>query len=222
MKIISKLLLSVVLMAAVVSTTVRAEGLQDSVDQATVILKRFKEIPEKSIPEKVLRDASGLAILTVVKAGFVLSVRGGHGVVVARTSTTNGWSGPSAIATGGAGFGFQAGVQASELVLVLNTPAAVKAFSRGGNISLGTDLSVAAGPVGRNLAVDVAPTAAIYTYSKSQGLFAGISLEGTVIVTRDETNAEYYGKKVKVEDILKGKIPPPAGAQALIRELKKF
>ena len=220
MKIIAKFLLAFILMAAV--SPARAESLQDSVDQAAVILKRFKEMPEQSIPEKVLRDARGLAILTVVKAGFILSARGGQGIVLARTSATNGWSGPSAIATGGAGLGFQIGAQASEFVLVLNTAEAVKAFSRGGNVSLGTDLSVAAGPAGRDLAVDVAPTAAIYSYSRSQGLFAGVSLEGTVIVTRDERNAEYYGKKVAVEDILKGKIPPPAGAQSLIQELKKF
>lgn len=220
MKIISKLLLSFVLIAA--ASAARAEGLQDSVDQAATILKRFKEMPEQSIPEKVLRDARGLAILTVVKAGFILSARGGQGIVVARSSATNGWSGPSAIATGGAGLGFQIGAQASEFVLVLNTPEAVKAFSKGGNISLGTDLSVAAGPVGRNLGVDVAPTAAIYTYSRSQGLFAGVSLEGTVIITRNERNAEYYGKYVKTEEILSGKIPPPSGAQPLLRELQKF
>jgi len=220
MKIISKLLLSLALIFA--AGQVRAEGLQDSVDQAADIIKRFKEMPEKSIPEKILRDARGLAILTVVKAGFVISARGGQGIVMARTSTTNEWSGPSAIATGGAGFGFQIGAQASEFVLVLNTAEAVKAFSKGGNVSLGTDLSVAAGPVGRNLAVDVAPTAAIYTYSKSQGLFAGVSLEGTVIITRNGSNKDYYGKRVAVEDILNGKIPPPAGAQSLIRELKKF
>jgi len=160
--------------------------------------------------------------LTVVKAGFILSARGGQGIVVARTSGTNSWSGPSAIATGGAGFGFQIGAQATEFVMVLNTPEAVKAFSKGGNVSLGTDLSVAAGPVGRDLGVDVAPTAAIYTYSKSQGLFAGVSLEGTVIVTRNEQNMKYYGKEVTTDEILKGKIPPPAGAQSLIKELKKF
>jgi len=220
MKIISKLLLAFVLVAAAAS--VRAEGLQDSVDQAADILKRFKDMPEQSIPEKVLRDARGLAVLSVIKAGFILSARGGQGIVVARTSTTNGWSGPSAIATGGAGFGFQIGAQVSEFVLVLNTAEAVKAFSRGGNVSLGTDLSVAAGPAGRDLGVDVAPTAAIYTYSRSQGLFAGVSLEGTVIVTRNEANKEYYGKKVEVEDILKGKIQPPAGAEPLLRELKKY
>ncbi|MFA7160400.1 MAG: YSC84-related protein [Kiritimatiellia bacterium] len=220
MSIISKLLTAFALFA--LCSFAQAEGLQDSVDQARVILKRFKEMPEQSIPEKVLRDARGLAILSVVKAGFVLSARGGQGIVIARTSATNGWSGPSAIATGGAGFGFQIGAQASEFVLVLNTPEAVRAFSRGGNISLGTDLSVAAGPVGRNLAVDVAPMAAIYTYSRSQGLFAGVSLEGTVIITRGEANTDYYGRKVQVDDILKGKIPPPAGSKALIDELKKY
>jgi len=219
MKMITRLLLAFALMAAAGSA--RAEGLQDSVDQAVDIIKKFKEMPEQSIPESILRNSRGLAILTVVKAGFILSARGGQGVVVARIST-NDWSGPSAIATGGAGLGFQIGAQASEFVLVLNTPEAVKAFSRGGNVSLGTDLSVAAGPVGRNLAVDVAPTAAIYTYSRSQGLFAGVSLEGTVIVTRNGSNKDYYGKSVEVEDILKGKIPAPAGAQQLIKELKKF
>jgi lipid-binding SYLF domain-containing protein len=73
-----------------------------------------------------MRDAKGLAILTVTKGGFIFSGRGGTGIVVARTE--KGWSGPSAIGTGGIGFGFQAGVQISELVIVLNTPAAVEAF----------------------------------------------------------------------------------------------
>lgn len=218
MKVISKLLLTLILVIMI--SPAWAEDLQDSVDQAVAILKRFKEIPEQSIPESVLRDADGLAILTVVKAGFIFSARGGQGILVSRI--TNGWSGPSAIGTGGAGFGFQAGAQVSEFVLVLNTPEAVKAFSKGGNVSLGTDLSVAAGPVGRNLAADVMPTAAVYTYSKSQGLFAGVSLEGTVIITRKERNVEYYRKPVEVKDILSGKVPPPPGANLLIQELKKY
>ena len=82
-----------------------------------------------------MRDAKGLAILTVTKGGFIFSGRGGTGIVVARTE--KGWSGPSAIGTGGIGFGFQAGVQVSELVIVLNTPEAVNAFSKGGNVTLG-------------------------------------------------------------------------------------
>jgi len=195
-------------------------GMQDDVDQAVSILERFQEIPEKSIPPSVLQGARGLAILTVTKAGFIFSGRGGTGIVIARTN--NGWSGPSAIGTGGAGFGFQAGAQVSEFVIVLNTAKAIQAFSKGGNLALGTDLSVAAGPVGRSVGADVLPQAAVYTYSRSQGLFAGVSLEGTVIATRDDTNAAYYGRKIQPTDILSGKVKPPQGAQKLINALARY
>src|SRR6185369_15978527 len=113
-----------------------------------------------------------------------------------------GWTGPSAIGTGGAGFGLQAGAQVTEFVIVLNTPDAVRAFSRGGNVAIGADLSAAAGPVGRHAAADVMPVAAVYTYSRSQGLFAGASLNGDVIVTRDGANKDYYGREVTPEQIL--------------------
>jgi SH3 domain-containing YSC84-like protein 1 len=195
--------------------------MQGDVDQAIAILTRFQEIPEKSIPPAVLKGAKGLAILTITKAGFIVSARGGTGIVVARAG--KGWSGPSAIGTGGAGFGLQIGAQVSEFVIVLNTPDAVKAFSRGGNVSLGADVSVAAGPVGRDLAADVLPTAAVYTYSRSQGLFAGVSLEGTLLVSRDDTNAEYYGRKgVTPSQILSGQVKPPKGAQGLMKALSKY
>src|SRR5574337_1481622 len=163
-----------------------ASGLPDDVDQAVTILTRFQSIPEKSIPPAVLKDAKGLAILTVLKGGCVVSGQGGKGLVVARTS--NGWSGPSAIGTGGIGVGFQIGGEVSEFVIVLNTAEAVKAFSRGGNVSLGADLSVAAGPVGRTAGASIMPVAAVYTYSRSQGAFAGVSLEGMVIAERSEAN----------------------------------
>ncbi|HNU71917.1 MAG TPA: YSC84-related protein [Thermodesulfobacteriota bacterium] len=194
-----------------------ADGLQDDVDQAVGILKRFEEIPEQSVPPAVLKNAKGLAIFTVAKAGFVLSARGGTGVVVARTDS--GWSGPSAIGIGGGGFGLQIGAQVSELVVVLNTEKALQAFGRGGNVSLGADLSVAAGPIGRDAAIDVLPQAAVYTYSRSQGLFAGVSLEGTVIASRDETNQTYYGKPVSPQEILSGAVSPPPGAQKLLEAL---
>lgn len=207
-------------LAALFTSSAVYAGMQGDVDQAVTIIERFQDIPEKSIPKAVLRDAKGLAIMTVTKAGFVFSGRGGTGVVVARTR--KGWSGPSAIGTGGAGFGFQIGVEVSEFVIVLNTDAAVRAFSGGGNVSLGTDLSVAAGPVGRSVGASVTPMAAVYTYSRSQGLFAGISLEGTVIAARNETNAEYYGKAVTPEQILSGKVKPPAGAKRLARVLSRY
>ena len=218
---ITKLMTFVLMFVMALSaSTVCVAAMQGDVDQAVAILQRFQEIPEKSIPPAVLKGAKGLAIMTVTKAGFIVSARGGTGVVVARLA--KGWSGPSAIGTGGAGFGFQIGAEVTEFIMILNTPDAVKAFSRGGNVSLGADVSVAAGPVGRNVSAEVLPTAAVYTYSRSQGLFAGVSLEGTVVATRDDANAEYYGRKVTPTQILSGQVKVPKGAQALIRALSKY
>ena len=196
-----------------------AAGLQDDVDQATTILQRFKEMPEKSIPDHVMKDAKGLTIMTAVKAGFIFSGQAGKGMVIARTE--HGWSGPSGIGTGSAGFGFQAGVQVTEFVLVLNTNEAVKAFTHRANVKLGADISVAAGPVGRAVGAGVTPLAAVYTYSRSQGLFAGVSLDGTVLVSRNDANKEYYSRVVTPEEILTGKVLPPPGAEKLIAELNK-
>jgi SH3 domain-containing YSC84-like protein 1 len=195
-------------------------NMQEDVERAAAIIERFEEIPENAIPPWVMRDAKGLAILTVTKVGFIISGRGGSGVVVARTET--GWSGPLAIGTGGLGVGFQAGVQVTEHVIVLNTQEAVKAFSQGGNVTLGANLSVAVGPVGRTAEAGVAPQAAVYTYSRSQGVFAGISLEGTIIGTRYRKNEEYYNKPVYPSEILEGKVAPPPGAQKLLNILAKY
>ena len=194
--------------------------MQDDVDQALSIIERFGEIPETAIPPAVMRDAKGVAIFAMTKAGFVVSGRGGTGIVLARTPT--GWSGPSAIGTGGIGVGFQAGVQVTEHVIILNTPEAIKAFTQGTNFTLGANLSVAVGPVGRSAEAGVAPKAAIYTYSRSQGIFAGVSLEGTAVATRYEANEEFYGKPVYPADILEGKITPPASAQKLLDALAKY
>src|SRR5437764_2513579 len=188
--------------------------MQDDVDQEATIIERFQAVPEKAIPQAVLRDARGLAIMTVIKAGFGFSGRGGAGVVVARTQ--HGWSGPSAIGTGGAGFGFQIGAEVTEFVMVLNTDAAVQAFSRNVNVTLGGDISVAAGPIGRNAEIGITPVAAIYTYSRSQGLFAGVSLEGTVVGTRNDANAEFYGRRVATGESRSGKVQPPSGGIGLV------
>jgi lipid-binding SYLF domain-containing protein len=209
-----------IVVLAAATPALASKGLQDEVNQATTIIERFKNMPENGIPEKVLRDAKGLAILTVLKAGFMFSGQGGVGVVVARTG--KGWSGPSGIATGGAGFGFQVGAEVTEFVLVLNTPEAVAAFAHGGNVTIGGALSAAAGPVGRTAAAGVMPVAAIYTYSRSQGLFAGVSLEGQVLAARDKANQAYYGRAVTPQQILSGRVKPPKDALKLTRALQRY
>lgn len=186
---------------------------QDTVDRSAVTIREFRHMPEKGIPSHVLRHARGLAIISVVKAGFIFSGKAGEGVVVARTG--NGWSGPSFIGTGGAGWGPQIGAQVTDFVIVLNSDRAVRAFSKGGNVTLGADASVAAGPVGRAAEADVTPRAAIYTYSRTKGLFIGASLEGAVIGTRKGANEHYYRRPVSAYDILQGRVAAPAGAANL-------
>jgi len=186
---------------------------QDIVDRSAVTIREFRHMPEKGIPSHILRRARGLAIISVVKAGFIFSGKAGEGVVVARTR--RGWSGPSFIGTGGAGWGPQIGAQVTDFVIVLNNERAVRAFSKGGNVTLGADASVAAGPVGRAAEADVTPRAALYTYSRTKGLFIGASLEGAVVGTRKGANERYYGRPVTAYDILQGRVASPGTAANL-------
>ena len=197
--------------------TARAFTEQEVVNADAEIIREFRRIPEQGIPETVLNHARGLAIIKVLKVGFGVSGKGGEGVVVAKTR--HGWSGPSFIGTGGAGVGFQIGAEVTDFVFVLNNEDAVRAFSHGGNVTVGADVSAAAGPVGRHAEADVAPVAAIYTYSRSKGLFAGVSLQGAVIVTQSDANRRYYGREVTPETILSRKVSPPSGASHLVAAL---
>ncbi|KAF9900136.1 hypothetical protein EC991_007836 [Linnemannia zychae] len=174
------------------------------------------------IPPNILARAKGLAIFTVIKAGFLFSGRAGTGVVVARLEDGT-WSAPSAIGTGGMGFGGQIGAEITDFVIVLNTRSAVKSFTTGGNVTLGGNLSVAAGPIGRTAEAGASATlgtiAAIYSYSKTKGLFAGVSIEGSIIVERKDTNEAFYRANVTAAELLSGAIPPPPQADILYRAL---
>ncbi|HEY0369454.1 MAG TPA: YSC84-related protein [Chthoniobacterales bacterium] len=212
--------LAALLLLACSLTFARAATEQEVVNRSANILRGFRSMPESAIPDAVLRNARGLAVLTVVKIGFGFSGQGGQGVVVARTG--GGWSGPCFIGTGGVGWGLQIGAQISEFVFVLNTREAVRAFSRDGNVTLGADISAAAGPVGRDVQAGLAPTAAVYTYSRSKGLFAGISLEGKIVATQKTANERYYGGPVTAGQILTGRMPPPRGAARLRAALRGY
>lgn len=198
-----------------------ASSMQATVNDCAEIVQDFTQILERSIPQRVLRNAKGIAVIRVLKGAFGVSGRIGEGVVIARLPA-GGWSGPSAIATGGAGFGFQVGGQVTEFVIILNTRAAVTSFARGGNVEFGGALSVAVGPVGRAAEAGVLPVAAVYTYSRSQGLFAGASLEGTILIAQSGKNAKYYQRPVSPEEILSGRVELPSGASQLIATLGQY
>ncbi|KAL1969987.1 hypothetical protein VTN77DRAFT_6392 [Rasamsonia byssochlamydoides] len=178
--------------------------------------------PDKIIPPEILAGAKGLAILSVLKAGFLGSGRFGSGVVVARLPDGT-WSAPSAIATAGAGFGGQIGFELTDFVFILNDAAAVRTFSQAGSITLGGNVSIAAGPVGRNAeaagAASARGVAAVFSYSKTKGLFAGVSLEGSVLVERRDANEKLYNSRVTARQLLSGTIPPPPAAEPLMRVL---
>ncbi|NXU53086.1 SH3Y1 protein, partial [Turnix velox] len=203
-------------------------NLKSEAKKAAKILREFTEItsrngPDKIIPPHVIAKAKGLAILSVIKAGFLVTARGGSGIVLARLPNGT-WSAPSAIGIAGLGGGFEIGIEVSDLVIILNHERAVEAFAKGGNLTLGGNLTVAVGPLGRNLEGDVAlrSSAAVYTYCKSRGLFAGVSLEGTCLIERKETNRKFYGQDIRASAILLGDVPFPAQADDLYETLASF
>ncbi|NXR60935.1 SH3Y1 protein, partial [Rhadina sibilatrix] len=203
-------------------------NLRSEAKKAAKILREFTEItsrngPDKIIPPHVIAKAKGLAVLSVIKAGFLVTARGGSGIVLARLPNGT-WSAPSAIGIAGLGGGFEIGIEVSDLVIILNHERAVEAFAKGGNLTLGGNLTVAIGPLGRNLEGDVAlrSSAAVYTYCKSRGLFAGVSLEGTCLIERKETNRKFYGQDIRASAILLGDVPFPAQADDLYETLASF
>ena len=143
-------------------------------------------------------------------------------MVVARLADGT-WSAPSAIATAGAGVGGQIGLELTDFVFILNDAAAVRSFSQVGSLTLGGNVSIAAGPVGRNAeaagAASLKGVAAVFSYSKTKGLFAGVSLEGSALIERKDANEKLYNSRITAAQILQGGVRPPPAADPLMRVL---
>jgi len=197
-------------------------SLPGEAEKAAKILESFLADPShpesalNAIPKAVLQRARGLAVFQIIKAGFVFSGKAGSGIVIARLPDGS-WSAPSCIATGGLGWGLQIGADITDFVIVLNSEDAVRAFSIGGNVTIGGNVSAAAGPIGTggSIQATLAHPAPMFSYSKSKGLFAGISLEGTGLIERKDANRDFYGSPVPARDILSGRVPPPEVASRL-------
>ncbi len=193
------------------------------VEDAIEVMEDIMSIPEKSIPEDLLREAHAIAIIpSVIKVGYVVGGKFGRGVVVVRNKT--GWSYPSFITIAGASLGFQVGAQSSDVILVFRTKKSVDGLRRA-KFTLGADATVAAGPVGRHseAATDVTMKAEIYSYSRSRGLFAGVSLAGAAIVTDQKSNSRFYDEEdIGVYEIFDGTVKNvPSIAKKLVRTLEK-
>ncbi|KAH7875623.1 uncharacterized protein C8R40DRAFT_181664 [Lentinula edodes] len=148
------------------------------------------------IPRHVLENAKGFAIFSVFKAGFLFSARAGSGIVIAKLPDGT-WSAPSAIGTAGLGVGGQLGAEMTDFLVVLNSRSSIRSFMAAGSLTLGGNASIAVGPLGRNGEASGSlnssgKVAAMYSYSKTRGLFGGISVEGSVIVERQDANIQAY------------------------------
>ncbi|KAM5472454.1 hypothetical protein MauCBS54593_003046 [Microsporum audouinii] len=184
---------------------------------------RGKQRALKKIPASVIRQAKGLAIFTTMRTGLWVSGAGGSGVLVARLAETGEWSPPSGIMLHTAGLGFLMGVDIYDCVVVINTYEALDAF-KSLRCTLGGSLSAVAGPVGIGGVLDSEVhkrQAPIWSYLKSRGLYAGVQVDGTIIIERTDENERFYGEKISVSDILSGKAKnPPSSIATLIQTIK--
>jgi lipid-binding SYLF domain-containing protein len=180
---------------------------------STQVMEELRGQRDQYVPDLLLDRAFGIAIVPEVKKGaFGLGFRGGKGVLLVRDKTGR-FSNPVFISLAGGSFGWQIGVQSTDLVLVFTTRSGVEGITDG-KLTLGADASVAAGPVGRSAsaATDATFTGAeIYSYSRSSGIFAGVALDGTVISIDKKANADFYGqRRVGAGDIISGSVTKDA------------
>ncbi|MBT8083914.1 MAG: lipid-binding SYLF domain-containing protein [Woeseia sp.] len=165
------------------------------VSDATDVINQLLQIPEQSVPPSLLSQAYGIAVIpSVVKVGFGLGARRGKGIAVVRQEDGS-WSNPAFVTLTGGSIGWQIGAQSTDIILVFKSRRGVDGIETG-KLTLGADASIAAGPVGRSAeaATDIQFQAEVYSYSRSRGLFAGISLEGAGLTIDKKSNAAFYGE----------------------------
>jgi lipid-binding SYLF domain-containing protein len=193
-------------------------------DIAAQVLEEVMGTPEKGIPLDLMQKAHCVIIVPgVKKVGFIVGGHYGKGVASCRGAGGKGWTGPSTVRIEGGSVGLQIGGSSTDFVLlVMNERGAEKLIES--KFTLGADAAVAGGPVGRSAQAqtDAQMHAQILSYSRSRGLFAGISLEGATLRQDQDDNRSIYGKAVEPKAILSGEIPAPASSRNLIATLTKY
>jgi len=214
-----KLLLAIMVLSLCSLSWAGSETRKDSVerlDKAAAVLNEIMATPDKGIPEEVINSAKCIAVVPhLIKGAFIFGAKHGRGVATCRTAT--GWSAPAFISVGGGSWGLQIGVQDIDLVMtVMNDQGMQRMLSN--KFQVGGDAAAVAGPVGRHASAgtDWKADSQILTYSRSKGLFAGISLTGAVVQKDDDSTRAIYGRKISQRTILRGSVATPAVASSFM------
>jgi lipid-binding SYLF domain-containing protein len=200
-------------------TTVMATEQQGLVDKARVTFESFMADKNQSWLQENLNQAKGLIIIpSLLKAGFVVGGSGGSGLLIVKDDKTGQWSQPAFYTLGSGTFGLQIGAEAAEVIMMVRTQKAVDELFTS-SFKLGGDTSIAVGPVGTGVKSNV--VADIFSFSRTKGAYAGVSLEGSVIKTKDKWNEIYYGKTVSPNDIIVKRSVSNPGSEALRTSVAK-
>jgi lipid-binding SYLF domain-containing protein len=201
-----------------------AEDAVERIDDAKTVFTEIMSASDKGIPRDLLSKAHCLVVVPSVKrAGFIVGGQYGVGVAMCRQPGGAGWTGPSTVKVEGGSFGLQIGGGETDVVMmVMNETGANKLMKS--EFTLGGEGAVMAGPVGRaaSAETDAYMRAEILSYSRSRGLFAGVALKGSTLRSDDSDNKKIYGKEVRHEDILRGRVPAPAIAKSLIDTVSSY
>lgn len=195
--------------------------LRDRLDKAGNILDQITSAPDKGIPQDILAHAECVGIIpTMMKAGFGIGGEYGQGVVTCRT--TRGWSAPAFYRLGGGTFGLQIGGEAVDVVMLFMNDRGVQSLLAH-KVKIGADASAAAGPVGRTAAADtnIALHSEILTYSRSRGIFAGVSLKGSWFEQNGGDTRTFYGRDINFRSILNGSVKAPQGSEGFLAAVRK-
>jgi lipid-binding SYLF domain-containing protein len=194
---------------------VKAKGPAAKLTDATAVYRELVTTSDKAIPKELLSRARCIAVLPgVLKAAIGFGARHGSGVMSCRTE--GGWSTPGFVSISGGSWGLQLGAQSTDIVLFFMTDRGAHSLVEGSRVTLGGQASIAAGPFGRSAeaATNLDLKAEIYSYAKSKGLFAGLSLEGAELRPDDDANRDYYGSGVTTTQLLFGGAPANVPVEA--------
>jgi SH3 domain-containing YSC84-like protein 1 len=194
------------------------------ISESATVLSEIMNAKDKGIPEDLLEKAQCVGVVPDLKrAGFVLGAKYGKGIVVCREPNGRGWSAPSTVRIEGGSIGLQIGAGETDVVFIVMNKRGMDKLMED-KFTIGADVSAMAGPVGRSAEAktDALLHAEILAYSRSRGIFAGVSLEGATLRPDREDNREIYGQELSQREILTGRMRPPASADALYAELNRY